>query len=38
MSVVARVESEWPAHLGPARAFRLREALIAYREITDPHA
>ncbi|TWD74887.1 DNA-binding MarR family transcriptional regulator [Kribbella amoyensis] len=37
-TVVAEVEAEWTAHLGPARAKQLREALTSLREITDPWA
>lgn len=36
--VVAEVEAEWTAHLGPQRAGQLRRALTALREITDPYA
>jgi DNA-binding MarR family transcriptional regulator len=36
--VVEQVEAEWEAHLGSARMRRLREALAALREITDPWA
>jgi DNA-binding MarR family transcriptional regulator len=35
-AVVAQVEAEWLAHLGPRRLRQLREALTALREITDP--
>ncbi|MGY1813661.1 MarR family winged helix-turn-helix transcriptional regulator [Blastococcus sp. SYSU D00820] len=34
---VAEVEAEWRAHLGEPRWRRLREALTALREITDPY-
>ncbi len=34
----ARIEAEWTAHLGELRMRRLREALTALREITDPYA
>ncbi|MGI5458085.1 MarR family winged helix-turn-helix transcriptional regulator [Streptomyces sp. CA-249302] len=36
--VVAEVEKEWEAHLGKRRMKRLRDALTALREITDPWA
>ena len=36
--VVAQVEAEWAAHLGPRRMAQLRTALTALREITDPYA
>ncbi|MEV0896040.1 MarR family transcriptional regulator [Actinoplanes sp. NPDC049802] len=36
-AVVAEVEAEWAAHLGPERMEQLREALTALREITDPY-
>ena len=32
-----RIEAEWRAHLGPERMGRLRDALIALRDITDPY-
>jgi DNA-binding MarR family transcriptional regulator len=35
-AVVAAVEAEWTAHLGPARMAALRSALADLREITDP--
>jgi DNA-binding MarR family transcriptional regulator len=35
-AVVAEVEREWAAHLGPRRTAALREALLRLREITDP--
>src|SRR3712207_58967 len=34
--VVAQVEAEWTAHLGPARMARLRAILTDLPEITDP--
>jgi len=34
---VAEVEKEWRAHLGTRRYARLRETLLALREITDPY-
>jgi DNA-binding MarR family transcriptional regulator len=34
---VARVESSWRDHLGAQRYQQLREAMIALRELTDPH-
>jgi DNA-binding MarR family transcriptional regulator len=37
-AVVAEVEAEWMAHLGPRRMSQLRAALTALREITDPYA
>ena len=36
--VVAAVEAEWAAHLGPASMAALRAALLRLREITDPWA
>ncbi|SHK17250.1 DNA-binding transcriptional regulator, MarR family [Pseudonocardia thermophila] len=36
--IVAEVEEEWRAHLGPERMAQLRDALMALREITDPWA
>ncbi|MGG5258537.1 MarR family winged helix-turn-helix transcriptional regulator [Phycicoccus avicenniae] len=33
----ARIEQEWAQHLGPARMARLRDALEALREVTDPY-
>ncbi|MET0416119.1 MAG: MarR family transcriptional regulator [Actinoplanes sp.] len=36
-AVVAEVEAEWAAHLGAARAARLREILTDLRDITDPY-
>lgn len=36
-AAVAAVEAEWRAHLGEQRWTRLREALTALREITDPY-
>lgn len=36
--VVAAVEAEWAAHLGPRRMAALRESLARLREITDPYA
>jgi DNA-binding MarR family transcriptional regulator len=36
--VVAEVEAQWAAHLGPRKMAHLREALTALREITDPYA
>ena len=33
----ARIETEWEAHLGTERMNRLREALTALREVTDPY-
>jgi hypothetical protein len=35
-TVVAEVESEWEAHLGPRRMATLRHILNDLREITDP--
>lgn len=35
--MVAEVEAEWTAHLGPRRMKQLREALTWLREITDPY-
>ncbi len=35
---VAAVEMEWRAHLGRVRYERLRDSLLALREITDPYA
>jgi DNA-binding MarR family transcriptional regulator len=37
-AVVAEIEAEWNAHLGPRKAAQLRQALTALREITDPYA
>lgn len=37
-AVVAEIEAEWTAHLGPTRTRQLREALTSLREITDPYA
>jgi DNA-binding MarR family transcriptional regulator len=37
-AVVAEIEAEWNAHLGPRKATQLRDALTALREITDPYA
>jgi DNA-binding MarR family transcriptional regulator len=37
-AVVAEIEAEWNAHLGPKKAAQLREALTTLREITDPYA
>jgi DNA-binding MarR family transcriptional regulator len=37
-AVVAEIEAEWNAYLGPKKAAQLREALTALREITDPYA
>ena len=36
--VVAEVEAEWAAHLGPEAMAALRSALIRLREVTDPWA
>ena len=36
-AVVAAIEAEWQAELGPRRWRQLREALTALREITDPY-
>ena len=36
--VVAAVEAEWSAHLGPEAMAALRSALLRLREITDPWA
>jgi DNA-binding MarR family transcriptional regulator len=33
----AAVEEQWAEHLGPERMARLREALEALREVTDPY-
>lgn len=35
--VVAEIEDEWTAHLGPQRMAQLRETLGKLREITDPY-
>lgn len=35
--VMADIEAEWTAHLGPGRMTQLREALTRLREITDPY-
>jgi DNA-binding MarR family transcriptional regulator len=37
-AVVADVEAEWAAHLGPAQWTALRRALTALRGITDPYS
>jgi DNA-binding MarR family transcriptional regulator len=37
LPVVRETEAIWRAHLGPARTRQLKEALLALREITDPH-
>jgi DNA-binding MarR family transcriptional regulator len=34
---IARIEARWQAHLGTQAYDRLRDALIALREITDPY-
>ena len=36
--VVAEVEAEWAAHLGPEAMAALRSALVRLREVTDPWA
>ena len=36
--VVAEVEAEWTAHLGPDAMAALRSALVRLREVTDPWA
>jgi DNA-binding MarR family transcriptional regulator len=36
--VVAAVEAEWTAHLGPETMAALRSALLRLREVTDPWA
>jgi DNA-binding MarR family transcriptional regulator len=36
-AVIAEIEREWRAHLGPRRWAQLREALTRLREITDPY-
>jgi DNA-binding MarR family transcriptional regulator len=36
-AVIAEIEAEWRAHLGPRRWGQLREALTRLREITDPY-
>jgi len=36
--VVAEVEAEWTAHLGPEAMAALRSALVRLREVTDPWA
>lgn len=36
-AVVAEIEAEWEAHLGPRKMAQLRAALTALREITDPY-
>jgi DNA-binding MarR family transcriptional regulator len=36
--VVAAVEAEWTAHLGPEAMAALRAALLRLREVTDPWA
>ena len=36
--VVRKIEKEWEAHLGREQTMRLREALTALRDITDPFA
>lgn len=35
--VVREIEARWLEHLGPEHSRHLREALVALREITDPH-
>lgn len=37
-AIVAEVEAEWSAHLGPEQASQLRQTLTSLREITDPYA
>jgi DNA-binding MarR family transcriptional regulator len=37
-AVIAQIEEEWQAHLGPRRWAQLRDALIRLREITDPYS
>ena len=37
-AVVAEVESEWAAHLGPLHTAQLRSALVLLRQLTDPYA
>jgi len=36
-AVIADIEAEWTAHLGPEHIDRLRKTLTALREITDPY-
>lgn len=35
--VIAEVEAEWTAHIGPRRMAQLRDALHRLRETTDPY-
>ena len=35
--VIADIEAEWTAHVGPEQMDHLRETLTALREITDPY-
>jgi len=35
--VIAGIEAEWTAHIGPRRMAQLRDALTRLREITDPY-
>jgi DNA-binding MarR family transcriptional regulator len=36
-AVIADIEAEWTAHVGPEQMGHLRETLTALREITDPY-
>ena len=36
-AVIADIEAEWTAHVGPEHMDHLRETLTALREITDPY-
>ena len=36
-AVIADIEAEWTAHLGPEHIDHLRKTLTALREITDPY-
>jgi hypothetical protein len=36
-AIVAEVEAEWAAHVGPDRMDQLRELLAELCEITDPY-
>ena len=36
-AVIADIEAEWTAHVGPEQMDHLRETLTALREITDPY-
>lgn len=35
--IIADIEAEWTAHIGPRRMAQLRDALTRLREITDPY-